>query len=207
MQKSKKIPMAKQAMAKQPGKQAPSAAPTHVALLRGINVGGKNILPMVELARICTGAGCAGVQTYIHSGNVVFAGDAACAKSMPAIVEEKILKRFGFRPTIVIRTSKEMAQIVVANPFVPNAADTKALYVGFLRDQPSADKIAGLDPNRSPGDLFQVLGRQIYMNLAGHGAADTKLTTAYFDSKLDTVSTFRNWRTVLKLHEMLNGES
>lgn len=191
-------------MAKQINKAEQQVTPTHVALLRGINVGGKNILPMVELATLCTRAGCAGVQTYIQSGNVLFHADAACAKAMPELVENAIEKRFAFRPKVVVRTAREMRQIVDGNPFLRDAADTSPLYIGYLSSKPTAAQISALDPNRSPGDSYRVIGREIYMNL-GNGAADTKLTTAYFDSKLATISTFRNWRTTLRLLEMLSS--
>jgi uncharacterized protein (DUF1697 family) len=168
-------------------------------LLRAVNVGGKNLLPMADLAKICSRAGCASVRTYIQSGNVVFSADEQSAQQMSAIVEKAIEKQFGFRSPVIVRSAKEMKRIVASNPF----PDTKQVYVGFLRDKPAARSIAALDPNRSPGDAFEVIGREIFMNLA-IGAGKTKLTTAYFDSKLDTVSTFRNWRTVLKLCEMLD---
>jgi uncharacterized protein (DUF1697 family) len=189
-------------MAKRSTKSSEQATPTHVALLRAINVGGNNMLPMSELAKFCTSAGCADVQTYIQSGNVLFRADAACAKRMPAAVEDMIEKRFGFRPPIVVRTAKEMREVVRANPFARNGSDTSATYVAFLSAAPTAQRIATLDPNRSPGDTYEVHGREIYMNLLA-GAGKTKLTTAYFDSKLATVSTFRNWRTVLTLTGML----
>jgi uncharacterized protein (DUF1697 family) len=77
------------------------------------------------------------------------------------------------------------------------------LHVCFLADLPDADKVAGLDAGRSTPDAFTVVGREIYMRLV-KGVSGTKLTNAYFDSRLKTVSTMRNWRTVLKLGEMLN---
>jgi uncharacterized protein (DUF1697 family) len=76
------------------------------------------------------------------------------------------------------------------------------LHVCFLADWPGKDLVAGLDAGRSAPDAFTVVGREIYMQLV-NGVAGTKLTNAYFDSKLKTVSTMRNWRTVLKLAEML----
>ncbi|MBC8108683.1 MAG: DUF1697 domain-containing protein [Anaerolineae bacterium] len=182
-----------------------NASPTHVALLRGINVGGKNMLPMKDLAKFCTGAGCTAVQTYIQSGNVMFRADAACAKQMPAAVEAMIEKRFGFRPPVVVRTAKELRQVVNSNPFFQDGPDTTPLFVGFLSSRPTARAVATLDSNRSPGDAYRVVGREIYMNL-GNGAARMKLTTAYFDLKLSATSTFRNWRTVLALVEMLSPQ-
>lgn len=161
---------------------------------------------MKDLSRFCTKAGCTEVQTYIQSGNVLFCADAACAKAMPAAVQAMIEKQYGFRSPLIVRTAKEMRQVVEANPFSTNEDETSPLYVGFLADRPASDAVAALDPNRSPGDAYHLIGREIFMNL-GNGAAKTKLTTAYFDSKLATTSTFRNWRTVVTLTGMLNASS
>lgn len=175
---------------------------THVALLRAINVGGKNRLPMSDLTAICTEAGCADVKTYIASGNVLFNADGACAKRMPELVERAIEKRFGFSAPVVVRTADQMRMVVEANPF---KEDVERLYVAFLQSKPTAAQVAALDPNRSPGDAYVLIGSEIFLNLAKNGAATTKLTTTYFDSKLKTVTTMRNWRTTTTLLEMMTS--
>ena len=156
---------------------------------------------MSDLVQLFEKSGCVEVKTYIQSGNVLFAADDACAKRVPELVEKEIEKRFGFRSPVIVRTTRAMEQVVAANPFPV----TDALYIGFLNTKPTAAQIAALDPNRSPGDAYEVIGREIYMNLAANGAARTKLTTAYFDSKLDTVSTFRNWRTTTTILAMMRA--
>jgi uncharacterized protein (DUF1697 family) len=78
------------------------------------------------------------------------------------------------------------------------------LYVAFLADRPSQERVEALDPDRSPPDEYVVRGQEIYLRLP-NGAARTKLTTDYFDTKLKTTSTARNWRTVTKLFEMMEG--
>ena len=173
----------------------------HVALLRGINVGGKNKLPMAELARIFSKAGGLEVRTYIASGNVVFLASSASAKRIPALVSKRIEQEFGLSVPVVLRTADEICAAAANNPFLKSSKDMDPLYVGFLADLPKPVHVAALDPDRSPGDTFRVLGREIYMNLVT-GAAKTKLTNAWFDSRLATISTFRNWRTLLKLCEI-----
>ena len=101
---------------------------------------------------------------------------------------------------MIVRSHEELAIAIRANPFGA-APGEKRLYVAFLGDVPSAEAIARLDPERSPSDRFIVAGKDIYLELHT-GAAKTKLTNAWMDSKLSTVSTMRNWATVLKLHEM-----
>ncbi|MDB5354950.1 MAG: hypothetical protein JWN24_1403 [Phycisphaerales bacterium] len=176
-------------------------ASTYVALLRGINVGGKNMLPMTELVTIFGDAGCAEVRTYIQSGNVVFAAKPDCAKRVAGSVSEQVGTKFGFNPVLVMRTADELAKVVRTNPFLASGVDAELLHVAFLADAPDPARIASLDPRRSPGDSFTVIGREIYLSLP-NGVGKTKLTNAYFDSKLATTSTLRNWRTVLKLIEM-----
>jgi len=88
---------------------------------------------------------------------------------------------------------------------IPMTGDERSMFVGFLSSKPTAAQIAALDPNRSPGDTYRVIGREIYIDLSGNGAARTKLTTAYFDSRLATTSTFRNWRTTTSLLAMMTG--
>ncbi|HYO48027.1 MAG TPA: DUF1697 domain-containing protein [Gemmatimonadota bacterium] len=172
----------------------------HVALLRGINLGNRR-LPMKDLAAMFEEAGCWDVRTYIQSGNVVFEAGKALARRIPCLIEESISERFGFGVPIVIRTVDEIDGVVKGNPFLKSGADPKTLHVGFLRDRASKSRVAALDPDRSPPDEFVVRGGEIYLRCP-NGVARSKLTTQYFDSRLGTVTTARNWRTVLKLQEM-----
>jgi len=162
----------------------------HVALLRGINVGGKNILPMKDLAGIFRDAGCAEVSTYIQSGNVLFMASAAAATALPAKVARQIESSFGYRIPVVLRTLPELKAAIAANPFIDSEADEKALHVYFLQEMPAPEAVSALDPNRSHPDRFIVSGREVYLHLP-NGMARTKLTNAWLDSKLKTVSTAR----------------
>lgn len=172
-----------------------------MALLRGINVGGKNSLPMKTLGALFTDAGCHDVGTYVQSGNVVFRGTPSLARRIPSVIEKAISDQFGLRVPVVTRTAAELRDVVNGNPFLPKETDTRMLHVAFLAAKPTAAQVDALDPDRSPPDEFTVRGREIYMRLP-NGVARTKLTNAYLDAKLGTTSTLRNWRTVLKLLEL-----
>ena len=174
---------------------------TYVALLRGINVGGKNKLPMKDLASVFAEAGCSEVQTYIQSGNVVFRATPALANRLPAVITEAVTSRFGLRVPVVMRTSGELHKVANSNPFLCAGADEKALHVAFLANPPDSSRVNALDSHRSPPDQFSVRGQDIYLHCP-NGLARSKLTNAYFDSGLATTSTLRNWRTVLKLLEL-----
>ena len=174
----------------------------HVALLRGINVGGKAKLPMKELAAIFRAAGATSIETYIQSGNVVFeaggSGEGA-AEGCVAAVTTEIARVYGYPGRIVLRSAEELRKAYKLNPFA--GAAEEALHVYFLAEWPEKTAVQGLDGERSPGDSFVVKGREIYLHLP-QGMARTKLTNVYFDAKLGTVSTARNWKTVGTLVEM-----
>ncbi len=176
-------------------------AASHVALLRGINVGGRNKLPMKDLAAIFEAQGCTGVKTYIQSGNVVFEASAALAAKLPRQIAGAILKGHGLNVPVVQRTAEELERVGRRNPFLKAGVVLDTLHVAFLADAPSPSAASALDPKRSPPDELAIRGRELYLRLP-NGVAATKLTNAYFDRTLGTVSTLRNWRTVLQLIEL-----
>ncbi len=180
------------------------ATSTHVALLRSINVGGKNKLPMKDLVAIFGDAGCCSVLTYIQSGNVVFQANSSLARRIPELVADAIDSSFGYRVPILVRSAAALGQVVAENPFIRSGADGKTLHVAFLAERPQAARSAALDPHRSAPDEFVLRKREIYL-YCPNGYGKTKLTNSYFDKTLGTTSTVRNWRTVLKLLEMADG--
>jgi uncharacterized protein (DUF1697 family) len=175
---------------------------TYVALLRGVNVGGNNKLAMKDLTSVFVEAGCNDVRTYIQSGNVIFQAEPNAAAGIPDLVTARIASRFGIRTPVVLRTSKQIDGVVANNPFLLEGAEDARLYVMFLADHPSPERVESLDPDRSPPDRFVVHGQDVYLRIP-NGAASTKLTNGYFDSKLNTTSTMRNWRTVTTLLELM----
>ena len=183
---------------------AASGPEVNVALLRGINVGGKNKLPMKDLATMFVDAGCNDVRTYIQSGNVLFRAEPTLNEDISSLISASILSRFGFRVPVVTRTSRELQEIVQANPFMEHSAEPDKLHVAFLSEAPDQVKVTALDVNRSVPDEFAVLGSEVYL-YCPNGLARTKLTNSYFDSTLSTISTMRNWKTVLRLLDMATG--
>ena len=175
----------------------------YVALLRGVNVGGRNKLPMADLRDIFAEAGCAAVQTYIQSGNVVFEATQDLAERVPEIVTLVIRRRFDIETAVIVRSREELRQVADSNPF-DTSGDPRLLHVAFLQDAPGAEAVARLDPERSPPDAFAVRGRNVYLHYP-NGVARSKLTNEYLAAQLQTVSTTRNWRTVLTLLEMVDA--
>ena len=173
----------------------------YVALLRGINVGAHKRMAMKDLVAVFEKLGCTGVATYIQSGNVVFHAPASLNIDA-ATLAAKIEKAFGFPVPVVLRTAEELDEAIRRNPFPKADPEKDRLHVSFLETAPTRENIAALDPNRSPGDSFKVLGREVYL-LFPNGVANSKLTSQYLDSKLKTMGTARNWKTVLTLREMI----
>jgi uncharacterized protein (DUF1697 family) len=175
---------------------------THVALLRAINVGGRNALPMADLARLVAEAGCRDVVTYIQSGNIAFNATTAVAKKLPEALRAAIAAHARLDVPVIVRDAAALMAIARDNPFVRSGVDPGELHVGFLADAPTADRVAALDERRSPPDEFIVRGAEIYFRFP-KGVGRSKLTVAYFDGKLATTTTLRNWRTVGALLDLL----
>jgi uncharacterized protein (DUF1697 family) len=177
------------------------ARPRHVALLRGINVGGRNRLPMKDLAMVFTDAGCGDVETYIASGNVLFTAPDELYTRIATVISEAIERSRQLCVAVVTRTGGELAAAAERNPWDNSDTDPKALHVAFLADSPSPESVATLEPNRSPSDDFAVSGREIYLRCP-NGMGRSRLTNNYFEARLGTACTVRNWRTVRKLRDL-----
>jgi uncharacterized protein (DUF1697 family) len=165
--------------------------PTYVALLRAVNVGGTGKLAMSRLKSICGDAGFDRVETYIASGNVVFASPAKPA-NVKAELEARLATELGKPVGVVVRTAAEMAAVLAANPF-PNAEPNRA-YALFLDAAPSRD---ALDHVKGRNDEEIALGkREIFIHYpSGMGRSRLRIPAA-------SASTARNMNTVAKLAEM-----
>lgn len=171
---------------------------THIALLRGINVGGKVTVPMAKLKTSFEALGFEDVVTYVNSGNVVFRG----TKPDAAAIEKRIAKDFGRDVSVLVRTPKQLEAVAKGNPFPQ--AEGKRLHVYFLSGKPTAKAAAALDPDRSPPSEFKLSGREVYLHTPD-GIGRTKLTIDYFERTLGVRATARNWNTVTKLRELAAG--
>jgi uncharacterized protein (DUF1697 family) len=167
--------------------------PVHAALLRGVNVGG-NALAMPDLVRLVESLGGRDVRTYLQSGNVVYAGP----KRVAAELEQALAQELGVRSPVLVRSGRELAETVSAKPF---DADGKAVSVTFLARAPQETLVAGIDPSAYGDDRFAVVGSQVFLHTPG-GYGRSKLGNAFWERKLGTVATTRNWNTVLALADM-----
>ena len=176
-------------------RQVRTEAPVYVGLLCGVNVGGKNKMPMAELRGLFESLGFSDVRTFIQSGNVIFK-----SKQIPksSFLEAAIVERFAISTHVVLRTSSEIGTVLKHNPF---AIDEEArVYVGFMAQKPSAAIVDALDHERFGAERFAIVGAETYLYLP-IGMGQSKLPS-YLDRQLKIPTTVRNWSPVSKLIEL-----
>ena len=176
---------------------------TYLALLRGINLGSVNKVSMPELRTLFESLGHSDVRTYVQSGNVVFEASSSASKKLAREIEEAIERTFGLAIPAVLRTRAQLQRVAVNNPFMSEGVKPTFLHVMFLAETPSSTAVRALDPDRSPPDKFAVKGREIYLCFP-RGSGRSKLTIDYFEKKLGTRATGRNWNTVTKVLALMD---
>jgi uncharacterized protein (DUF1697 family) len=173
----------------------------YALLLRGVNVGTKNSLPMAELRTMLATIGCTDVQTYVQSGNAVFGTKLGAAEFTRAI--EAAIERYMGRPVATtLRTRAQMKAIVDGNPFARVATNPAYLCVTFLSNPPTRTEVAPLHARTFEPELFRVAGKEIY-TWHPNGQGRSPLAAVLGKLKLRGAVTTRNWKTALKLLEML----
>jgi len=171
---------------------------TYIALFRGINVGGNNILPMKDLVKILEGMGFKDVKTYIQSGNVVFKSYPINTKTIAKEISGKLLKKFGFEPTVILLEKDEFKKIADKSPF--KTSEGKTLHTFFLESEPRNPDLKAINEVKSSTEEFKLLKNVFYL-YAPDGIGRSKLA-AGVEKKLGVPSTGRNWNTISKLIEM-----
>jgi uncharacterized protein (DUF1697 family) len=172
---------------------------TYVALLRAVNVSGRNKVNMRELAALLSGVGLELVSTYVQSGNIVFRSSAGTG-DVTGTIGDAITRELGLDVTVLVRTRAALARVAAESPFVSSDAPPSQLHVAFLAGAPTrrGHETAGVDGR---GDEFVVRRREVYLRLPG-GVGRTKLNNAYRERALGVGATMRNWRTVTTLLDM-----
>jgi uncharacterized protein (DUF1697 family) len=179
------------------------AAPSRfVALLRGVNVGGRT-LPMQQLRDLFAALGYLDVATYIQSGNVLFRAERDDRQAMADEIRAAIDATIGHRVTVVLRTPPDLERVIAANPYADRDA-TKPLYVTFLADPPDAELLGRLDAVAGHPDEFRVVDREVYV-WCPRGYGRTVLSNDFFERRLKVAATTRNWRTVTTLAALAGG--
>jgi uncharacterized protein (DUF1697 family) len=171
-----------------------------VAMLRGVNVGGHNKIRMEDLRSLCTSLKLHNAQTYVQSGNVVFASDETNVATLAKCLEDAIEKKFGFRAAVILRTLAEMRAVVKKNPFAKREFDPAKLAVLFLSAELSAETRKQLESLKLGPEEVKAFAREIYVYFPD-GQGRSKLPPA-IDRVIKKTGTGRNWNSVIKLTEM-----
>ncbi|MGH3360170.1 MAG: DUF1697 domain-containing protein [Nocardioidaceae bacterium] len=167
-------------------------------LLRAVNLGKRNKVPMAELRTLCEHIGLRDVSTYIASGNIVCAAPDDLDGTLREL-ESAIEAEFGVATPAIGRTHAELDAVVAANPY--SAFEPKLMHVVYLAGQPDADGVAALAERDFGPDECTVVGREVYTRYADNTHA-SKLTPPVMQRLLGVPGTARNWRTALKLAEL-----
>ncbi len=171
---------------------------TYIALFRGINVGGKTVLPMKSLTTIMEEQGCRNVRTYIQSGNVVF-DSAKQAGKLGEQISSAISQVHGFKPKVWLLTEAELRDAIDHNPFDTEVG--KALHFFFLESEAKRADLSILKPVQKESEKFK-LHKKIFYLFAPEGIGRSKLAEK-IGQALGVDVTARNWNTVNKLRLMV----
>jgi len=182
--------------------QERKALNTCIALFRGINVGGSHLLPMKELKAVFEKCGCADVQTYIQSGNVIFRSRVSDAARLEKQLTAAVSSSHGFEPRVLVLSRGELESAAAGNPFPEADENPKSLHLFFLAERPKKPDLKSLEALKAKTERFALKGKVFYLHTPdGFGASKLAQRAERF---LGVEATARNWRTVTTLLEMAN---
>lgn len=177
---------------------------TWIVLLRGINVGGKNILPMNEFVRDLQALKLENIQTYIQSGNAIFRSSRKISPTLGTQIATQIERSHGFRPQVLLLSVDQLEEAIASNPFEEAEAEPKTLHLFFLASTPTAPDIKSLTEAKSSSERFHLTDHIFYLH-APDGTGRSKLA-GRAEKLLGVAVTARNWRTVLKLRALATAQ-
>jgi len=160
---------------------------------------------MADLKKLCESLGLKNVQTYIQSGNMVFElPNPEPILELEARLQKAFSETFGFEIPVLIRTADEWLESIVQNPFLKEEnVDIDRFHLTCLKELPSPELLEKIKTYQYLPDRYEIVGRDVFIFCAA-GYGTSKLVNSFFESKLKTPATTRNWKTVMKLKEMVN---
>lgn len=172
---------------------------TYISILRGINVGGQRSVKMDQLKKMYEDLNFSDIRTYIQSGNVIFRSGNTEKMDLEMRISEQIKNLFGIDVPVIVIDAEELKEIIESNPYGSDPGrDISHLHVTFLSSRPEKDKLEDIFKNSSKGEEVCIAEMAVYL-YCPNGYGKTKLTNAFFESRLKCVATTRNWRTTLEL--------
>ncbi len=170
---------------------------TYIALLRGINVGGKHKLPMKDLKLLLEQQGCVDVQTYIQSGNAIFRSGLTDCAPLARRLTAAVAKSHGFEPRVLVWSVRDVEAAVAGNPFPEANENPKTLHLFFLDEKPKSPDWNAFDAIKAKSERYELKGRVFYL-YTPDGFGTSKLAVRA-EKLLGVAATARNWRTVTTL--------
>ena len=177
----------------------------HIALLRAVNVAGRNPIVMAELRNLLTELGFVDVRSLLQTGNLVFRSEAPIGADLEEFLEAEAAKRHQLRTDFFVRHEEEWKRMIANNPFQDEASrDASHLVVMLLKQVPAANAVEALQASITGPERVRVDGSQAYLVYPA-GIGRSRLTNAFVERKLGARGTSRNWNTVLKLEAAIAG--
>lgn len=173
----------------------------YISLLRGINVGGKRPLPMVELKKLLSGMGMKKIVTYIQSGNVIFQSDISDYLAISRLIEESIDLTFGYEVPVITIPVNDFLEKIKLNPYLKDT-ESNRLHISFLETEPTQDSIDILNNINVEPESFSLVENVIFIRCKNKFASQSRLTNTFFESKLKVKTTTRNWKTITKIKDI-----
>ncbi len=178
--------------------------PAYIAMLRGINVSGHKTIKMEHLRELCGHLGFRNVETYVQSGNIVFQTPIENPGALSKRIGETILQSFGFDAPVIVRTSKQMRNVIANNPFLKEKdVDSSKLHVTFLSETAQKDSLTKLETLSTGPDRLYTARQEIYV-YCPDGYGRSKLSNSAIEKALSVRATTRNWKTTNTLFEMVS---
>src|SRR5690606_21193390 len=174
---------------------------TYISFLQGINVSGQKTIKMDALKQSYLSLGFQNVETYIQSGNVIFSSNEVDVKELAKQISNRIQHDFGFDVPVLVISAESFETIITDNPLLQDKEVTH-FHVTFLSDSPVESDFELIKSKVEGNELIQLKNNTLYLYLP-NGYGRTKLNNNFIESKLKVSATTRNWKTCLKLLEMV----
>ena len=169
---------------------------TYIVLLKGINVGGHKKVPMADLRELLSKSGFEKVQTYIQSGNIILQSSKSIVSEIESNIQKAIMTHFGFEVSVLVMTREDLYHIFYNSPF--SEEEKKASYFIMLHDTPNDDLVKEASEKVYEGEEYKIIKDCIYYYSA-KGFGQSKFNANFFERKLKTFATARNYNTMVKL--------
>jgi len=179
---------------------------TYISILRGINVGGHNQVKMDALRQLYAELGYSSIQSYIQSGNVIFASGLSDINYLEKNIREKIFETFGLKVSVLVMTIVELKTVLENNPYIKDTMKNPAfIHLTFLSGIPDKELVEKIPTGYYLPDEFYISGKTIYLYCpAGYG--NTKLSNNFFENKFRLTATTRNLKTSSVLLSMAENQ-